>query len=82
MYAAPEGNSMITGRPATYNWTAWRDGEEHIITRPEDFMISAQQMQQRAHNQARYWGLRAETHCIGANALRIQFHRAEEEEAP
>jgi hypothetical protein len=66
------------GRPTAYNWQAWRDGEEHIITRPEDFMISAQQMQQRAHNQARYWGLRASTHCIGTNALRVQFHPAAE----
>lgn len=52
---------MAGGRPPTYPWDEWADGQEHVIYQGTHFRVPVETMRVNLHKFAASRGLRAHT---------------------
>ena len=69
------------GRPPTYPWEDWMDGEIHYLSHDEDFpnaLITSFRV--RAHQVAKDYGLKVKTQIVDdGDAILIEFYSVEED---
>lgn len=69
------------GRPPTYPWEEWMDGEIHKLYRDEDFPnAQVTSFRVRAHQVAKDHGLKVRTQIVDdGDAILLEFYEFEEE---
>lgn len=68
------------GRPPTYPWEDWMDGEIHKLYQAQDFPnAKVTSFRVRAHQVAKSYGLKVKTEIVdNGEAILIEFYEIEE----
>jgi hypothetical protein len=69
------------GRPPTYPWDKWMDGEIHKLYQDEDFPNAlVTSFRVRAHQVAKGYGLKVKTQIVDdGDAILIEFYSPDED---
>jgi hypothetical protein len=62
------------GRPVTYPWPEWSDGQVRRLFRGEDFFAHPKSFRVTIHRTAKNLGLKAHTHIESDDAIIVYFY--------
>lgn len=62
------------GRPVTYPWDEWTDGQVRRLFRGEDFQANPKSFRVTIHRTAKNRALKAKTHIESDDAIIVRFY--------